>query len=63
MAQQLEPNSYSHLGDGVHNGIISITQWGFISACYKEKSIGQWGKNLVCNGNGVLDNLGRSVVI
>ena len=38
---------YSHLGNGVRNGAISITHWGFIIGCYKVKSIGQWEKNLV----------------
>jgi hypothetical protein len=38
---------YSHLGNGVRNGAISITQWGFITGSYKVKSIGQWGKILV----------------
>ena len=33
---------YSHLGNVVPNGTISITQWGFISDYYKV--IGQWGK-------------------
>ena len=38
---------YSHFGNRVRNGAISITQWGFISDYYKVKSIGQWGKILV----------------
>ena len=32
---------YSHFGNGVRNGAISIMQLGFISGCYK------WGKILV----------------
>jgi hypothetical protein len=32
---------YSHLGNGVRNGAISIMQRGFISYYYKVKSIGQ----------------------
>ena len=26
---------YSHYGNGVHNGAISIAQWGLLSGCYK----------------------------
>ena len=48
---------YSHLGNGVRNGAISITQWGFISGYYKVKSIGQWGKILVM-AMGFEDRLG-----
>ena len=48
---------YSHLGNGVRNGAISISQWGFISGCYKVKSIGQWVKNSG-NGNGVCKSFG-----
>ena len=48
---------YSHLGNGVHNGAISITQRGFISGCNKVKSIGQWGKILVM-AMGFVDHLG-----
>ena len=49
---------YSHLGNGVRNGTISITQRGFISGYYKEKSIGQWGKILVM-AMGFVDHLGQ----
>ena len=56
---------YSHLGNGVCNGAISITQWGFISDYYKVKSIGQciaMGKNSG-NGNdmGFVDHLGARI--
>ena len=49
---------YSHLGNGVRNGAIAITQRGFISGCYVVKSIGQWGKNLVM-AMGFVDHLGH----
>ena len=49
---------YSHLGNGVSNGAISIMQRGFISGCYKVKSIGQWGKILVM-AMGFVDHLGQ----
>ena len=49
---------YSHLGDGVRNGVIPIMQWGIISGCYKVKSIGQWGKILVM-AMGFVDHLGH----
>ena len=48
---------YSHLGYGVCNGAISITQQGFISGCYKVKSNGQWEKILVMT-TGFVDHLG-----
>jgi hypothetical protein len=38
---------YSHLGNEVGNGAISITQQGFINDRYKVNPIGQWGKILV----------------
>ena len=38
---------YSHYGNGVRNGAISIAQWGLLSDCYKVNPIGQWGKILV----------------
>ena len=44
--------------NGVGNGAISITQWGFISGCYKVKSIGQWVKNFVM-AMGFVDQLGQ----
>ena len=49
---------YSHLGNGVCNGAISITQWGFISDDYKVKFMGQWGKILVM-AMGFVDHLGQ----
>ena len=50
---------YSHLGNGVRNGVISITKWGFISDYCKVKPIGQWGKILVM-AMGIVDHLGAS---
>jgi hypothetical protein len=38
---------YSHLGNGVHNWAISITQRGFITGYSKVNPIGPWGKILV----------------
>ena len=38
---------YSHFGNEVRNGAISITQRGFINDRYKVKPVGQWGKILV----------------
>ena len=38
---------YSHFGNEVHNGAISIMQRGFINDCYKVNPIGQWGNILV----------------
>ena len=32
---------YSHYGNGVRNGAISIAQWGLLSDCYKVNPIGQ----------------------
>ena len=49
---------YSHLGNVVHNGAISIMQLYFINGCYKVKSIGQWEKILVMAMEFV-DHLGR----
>ena len=48
---------YSHFGNEVCNGAISITQWGFINDCYKVNPIGQWGKILVM-AMGFVDHLG-----
>ena len=48
---------YSHLGNGVRNGAISIMQRGFICGCYQVKSIGQWGKILVMS-MGFVDHMG-----
>ena len=36
---------YSHLGNGVRNGAISILQWGFINDYCKVNAVGKWGKN------------------
>jgi hypothetical protein len=47
-----------YIGNGVCNGAISITLQGFISGCYKVKSIGQWGKILVM-AMGFVDHLGQ----
>ena len=51
---------YSHYGNGVRNGAISITQRGFISDYYKVKPIGQWGKILVM-AMGFVDHLGQDL--
>ena len=48
---------YSHFGNEVCNGAISITQRGFINDCYKVNPIGQWGKILVM-AMGFVDHLG-----
>jgi hypothetical protein len=53
---------YSHLGNGVRNGAISITQWVFFSGCCKVKSIGQWRKILVM-AMGFVDHLGHCHMI
>ena len=49
---------YSHFGNGVRNGAISITQWGFINDRYKVNPVGQWGKILVM-AMGIVDHLGQ----
>ena len=46
-----------HFGNGVRNGAISITQWGFINDCYKVNPVGLWGKILVM-AMGFVDHLG-----
>ena len=38
---------YSHYGNGVCKGAISIAQWGLLSDCYKVNPIGQGGNILV----------------
>ena len=48
---------YSHFGNGVRNGAISITQFGFINDRYKVNPVGQWGKILVM-AMGFVDHLG-----
>ena len=52
---------YSHFGNEVRNGAISITQQGFINDCYKVNPVGQWGKILVM-AMGFVDHLGPSKV-
>ena len=32
---------YSHYGNGVRNGAISIAEWGLLSDCFKVTPIGQ----------------------
>ena len=49
---------YSHFGNGVRNGAISITQWGFINDRYIVIPVGQWGKILVM-AMGFVDHLGQ----
>ena len=49
---------YSHFGNGVRNGTISITQWDFINDHYKVNPVGQWGKILVM-AMGFVDHLGQ----
>ena len=46
---------YSHVGNEVRNGKISIMQRGFINAHYIGKP--RWPMG-VCNGNGVYRSLG-----
>ena len=48
---------YSHLGNEVCNGAISITQRGYISDRCKVNPVGQWGKILVM-AMGFVDHLG-----
>ena len=49
---------YSHFGNGVRNGAISIIQWGFINDCYKGWPMGKkYG-----NGNGVCRSLGAMCI-
>ena len=48
---------YSHFGNEVCNGAISITQWVFINDCYKVNPVGQWGIILVM-ATGFVDHLG-----
>ena len=43
---------YSHLGNGVRNEAMSITQWGYISGCYKVKSI-----TMICLSRDVLKQM------
>ena len=49
---------YSHYGNGVRNGAISIAQWGLLSDCYNVNPIGQRGKILVIV-MGFVDTLGH----
>ena len=46
---------YSHFGNEVHNGAISITQRGFINDCYKVNPVGQWEK-ILAMAMGVMKN-------
>ena len=48
---------YSHFGNEVRNGAISITQWGFINDRYIGKPRWQMGK-YSGNVNGVCRSLG-----
>ena len=48
---------YSHYGNGVRNGAISIARWGLLSDCYKVNPIDQWRKILVII-LGFVDTLG-----
>jgi hypothetical protein len=52
---------YSHYGNGVRNGAISIAQWGLLSDCYNVNPIGQRGKILVIV-MGFVDTLGQSIL-
>ena len=47
---------YSHFGDEVRNGAISIMQWGFINDCNKVNPVCQQGKILVM-ATGFVDHL------
>ena len=49
---------YSHFGNEVRNGAISISQCGFINDRYKVNPVGQWGKILVM-AMGFIDHLGH----
>ena len=49
---------YSHFGNEVCNGAISITQRGFINDFSKVNPIGQWGKILMM-AMGIEDHLGH----
>ena len=51
---------YSHFGNEVCNGAISIRQWGFINDCYKVKPQLPMGKILVM-AMGFVDHLGLIV--
>ena len=52
---------YSHFGNGVRIGAISITQWGFINDRYKVNPVDQWGKILVI-AMGFVDHLGLEYI-
>ena len=49
---------YSHFGNGVRNGAISITRWGFINDRYKVNPVDRWGKILVM-AMGFVNHLGQ----
>ena len=52
---------YTHYGNWVRNGAISIAQWGLLSDCYKVNPIGQRGKILVIV-MGFVDTLGQGLI-
>ena len=52
---------YSHFGNEVCNGAISIRQRGSINNRYKVNADGQWGKILV-TAMGFVDHLGQGKV-
>ena len=53
---------YSHYGNGVRNGAVSIAQWGLLSDCYKVNPIGQWG-NIRVIVMGFVDTLGHCLML
>ena len=52
---------YSHFGNEVRNGTISITQRGFINDRYKVNPVGQWGKILTM-AMGFVNHLGPCLI-
>ena len=54
--------SYSHYGNGVCKGAISIAQWGLLSDCYKVNPIGRGG-NILVIVMGFVDMLGPCMFI
>ena len=50
---------YSHFGNGVCNGSISITQQDFTNDYYKANSVGQWGKKIMINAVGSAHTVGQ----
>ena len=53
--------SYSHFVNEVHNGAISITQWGVINDHYEVNPVDQWG-NFFVMAMGFVDCLERGMV-